>query len=152
MHDQMSQVEAMRAHLLSDATLSSNERDRREVILSDIAKRIQHDGDRVARPHADRARQFMPFAALKGYHDLAHDREQLTEPPHAMTEERAAALSQSIAHLTKGTLITVEHYEGDHYTTTRGRVSQVDETFRNLRVIKKDIAFDTIFSIELISQ
>lgn len=152
MPSQMNQVDEMIAQLSSDSTLDKHERERRENILRDIAARIKHDGDRVARPHAERARQFMPFAALKGYHELAHDRERVTEPKRVMTDEKANELSRTIASLSKGIMVSVEHYETDHYTITRGMVSQVDETFHNLRVIKKDIAFDTIFSIELLSQ
>ena len=29
----------------------------------------------IGRPHPDRARQFMPFAALRGYYDLVHAKE-----------------------------------------------------------------------------
>ena len=31
------------------------------------------------RPRADRAQQFMPFAALKGYYDLIRERERVAE-------------------------------------------------------------------------
>lgn len=36
----------------------------------------QHTSQRahVARPHPDRARQFLPFAALTGYYDLVRER------------------------------------------------------------------------------
>ena len=30
------------------------------------------------RPRADRAQQFMPFAALKGYYDLIRERERVS--------------------------------------------------------------------------
>ncbi len=51
--------------------LSASERARREVILNDIHKRVAENGPHQALPHPDRARQFMPFAALKGYHEMA---------------------------------------------------------------------------------
>ncbi|NPD31418.1 hypothetical protein HLV37_06015 [Eggerthellaceae bacterium zg-1084] len=42
------------------------ENERRAQLLSRIATRIRSDGPHQSHPHPDRARQFMPFAALKG--------------------------------------------------------------------------------------
>lgn len=60
------------------------ERERRRIVLDDIAARIREDGPRTARPSPDRGHQFKPFAALKGYHELAYQQEakvaQVVEP------------------------------------------------------------------------
>lgn len=45
--------------------LSPAEREYREQVLSDIARRVAAEGSRVATPSPDRGRQFLPFAALK---------------------------------------------------------------------------------------
>ena len=47
------------------------------------------------RPRADRAQQFMPFAALKGYYDLIRERERVVDALEArrvvhLTEPRNA--------------------------------------------------------------
>lgn len=57
------------------------ENERRQAILRDIEKRRSLDGPHVARAHPDRARQFMPFAALKGYGELVRDREEEVKDP-----------------------------------------------------------------------
>ena len=44
------------------------------------------------RRHADRAAQFMPFAALTGYYDLVRERERVSEPRREPSEEEAAAM------------------------------------------------------------
>lgn len=49
------------------ADVSQPERERRRSILDDIARRVAENGPRTAWDHPDRARQFMPFDALKGY-------------------------------------------------------------------------------------
>lgn len=69
-------LEALRSDALADASLSLYERERREAVLRDIAARVQQDGAHSARPHPNRARQFMPFAALRGFHELVHERSQ----------------------------------------------------------------------------
>lgn len=50
--------------------LSYEERERRAAVLEDIKRRICENGPHVAKPSPERARQFMPFAALKGYDSL----------------------------------------------------------------------------------
>lgn len=122
--------------------------DPHEGILRSIETRVQQDGVHSARPHPDRARQFMPFAALKGYHELARERERVSEPKRLMTEERATELSVIISRLSKGDMISVTHYEDGHYADTCGVVTEINETTRSLRVVKKPIDFDTIFSID----
>lgn len=50
--------------------ISHDERERRAAVLEDIKRRIREDGPHVAARGEERARQFMPFAALKGYDSL----------------------------------------------------------------------------------
>lgn len=57
-------------------SISAEERARRDAILRDIHTRIDEDGPHVARPFADRARQFMPFAALRGYGQMIEQAER----------------------------------------------------------------------------
>lgn len=96
----------------------------------------------------DRARQFMPFAALKGYYDLVQSRERVEEPFHVLTEEEALALSRTVARLKKGAVVRVVHYEEGAYVATCGVLSQIDTVFRNLTVVKRRIEFDAVRSIE----
>lgn len=52
------------------------ERQYRLAVLADIERRVAEDGPRIARPDPMRARQFMPFAALKGYGGLIAECEE----------------------------------------------------------------------------
>lgn len=56
--------------------ISAQERAYRESVLRDVRERVRIDGEHVARSHPDRARQFMPFSALKGYHEMAAAKEE----------------------------------------------------------------------------
>lgn len=122
----------------------------RETILRDIERRIAADGPHIARAHPIRARQFMPFAALKGHHELARSKERIPEPSRTMTEDRALELSQIIASLQKGDMARVTHYEGDAYVVTTGIVSEVVEAHHLLRIVRKPIYFEDIFAVETI--
>lgn len=55
------------------AGISADERAYRKRVLNDIARRVAEEGVHTAVPGDDRGRQFMPFAALKGYDDIVRD-------------------------------------------------------------------------------
>lgn len=148
--NETSNLQEVIARILSDSSLSQPEHQRRKGILRAIEEREREDGVYVAQSSPVRARQFMPFAALKGYHELAHERESVPEQKQLMTEERAAELSQDIARLSKGCSVSIVHYEGEHYINTCGVVSEIDEAFHRLYLGKKAISFDGILSLEIL--
>lgn len=98
---------------------------------------------------ANRARQFMPFMALKGYFDLCHERERVPQPRHELTEEEARDLSQTIAALRKGDMVRVTYYDGAAYVPCQGVLTEVVPELRYLRIVRKRIDFTDIRSIEL---
>ena len=67
------------------------------------------------RPRADRAQQFMPFAALKGYYDLIRERERVVESKRELTDEQALELSQRLAGLERREMASIVHYDGEAY-------------------------------------
>ena len=60
------------------AGISADERAYRSRVLDDIARRVAEEGVHTAVPGDDRGRQFMPFAALKGYDDIVRDSQEPT--------------------------------------------------------------------------
>lgn len=58
------------------AGISADERAYRKRVLNDIARRVAEEGIHAAVPGDDRGRQFMPFAALKGYDDIVRDSQE----------------------------------------------------------------------------
>ncbi len=99
-------------------------------------------------PRASRAAQFMPFAALTGYYELARKQERIVEPRHELTEEEALALSREMAQIKRGDLVRVTYYDWDAYRTTTGIVARIDTVFRRLQVVQTVIPFDDIRSIQ----
>lgn len=102
---------------------------------------------RLGKAHADRARQFMPFAALTGYFDLIQARQRTPQPFHELTEDEAAELSRRMAWVKKGTVVSIVYYDRDAYVTRQGMVSRIDEVERALWVVKERVAFDMILDI-----
>lgn len=74
---------ALKRDLLEECPL--DEKEHRTLILDAIERKLVRQGQRTARSHHNRARQFMPFAALKGYADMVQqqaEKETLSSKPH----------------------------------------------------------------------
>lgn len=116
----------------------------------DTALQGQRDSGLTAngRVRASRAAQFMPFAALTGYYELARQQERIVEPRHELTEDEALHLSRIITQVKRGDLIRVTYYDWNAYRTVSGMVARIDTTLRRLQIVKTVIPFDDIRSIE----
>ena len=100
----------------------------------------------------DRAMQFAPFAALKGYYETVRMQERITEPRRDVSEEDAETISYTLNNLRIGVTVKVRYYDIDSYTTITGVVAEINFPYRRLKVIKAAIPFDDIYSIELIGK
>ena len=108
----------------------------------------------------ERAKQFMPFAALKGYYEVIRERQNIYEEKKELSEDEAKVLSEKIALLKKGMMIKITYYkvftEEDNfsieknkgrYITLEGMVADIDDIFRILTIVKTKIPFDDILDI-----
>ena len=102
--------------------------------------------------HADRAMQFAPFAALKGYYECVRMQERITEPRKELSEDEAEAISNTLNKLQIGTTVKIRYYDIDAYTTIEGVVTELNPPYRRLKVVKTAIPFDDIYTIELLSK
>ena len=99
-------------------------------------------------PEINRARQFMPFAALKGYDKMIKERTVVHEPKRALSEDRMEMLSKKLCSLKRGTMINAEFFCGNGYTNIEGLVANVDTVFRTLTIVRTKIRFDDLWDIE----
>lgn len=97
---------------------------------------------------SDRAKQFMPFAALKGYYDFIYEREKISVPKKELSEDECAVLSAKLSSIEKGQVLKVIYYRDGEYVKQCGCVSKVDFTFRKLTIIKTEIDFDDVYDVE----
>ena len=102
--------------------------------------------------HADRAMQFAPFAALKGYYESIRMQERITEPRKELSEDEAEALSSTLNKLKVGTTIKIRYYDIDAYTNIEGVLTEINPPYRRLKVVKTAIPFDDIYTIELLGK
>lgn len=103
-----------------------------------------------SRRHADRARQFMPFASLRGYYDFIREQERVKEPRRELSEDDAQELSDVLGKTTRGVMLRVVFYDKDHYETAVGLVSKFDPVFRSLCIVRRKIPFSDIYRAEIL--
>lgn len=104
---------------------------------------------RGGRPRADRAQQFMPFAALTGYYQMIREMQRVAEERHELTDEEAASLDRVLSSVRRGDLVRVRYYEHDGYVSRTDIVRQVDPMLRKVRLAHMDIPFDDVLSVEI---
>ncbi|MGN0073350.1 MAG: hypothetical protein ACI36W_06125 [Coriobacteriales bacterium] len=103
-------------------------------------------------PRAERARQFMPFMALKGYYELCRQKERCPSPRRELTEEEALGLSQVVASLSKGDMVQVTFYDHDAYVIRQGVLAELVPELHYLRLVRQRIDFDDILAIEPVGE
>ena len=97
---------------------------------------------------SDRARQFLPFDALKGFKEAIKERQKVKVDKIELSEEMAEELSYKLNQVKKGMIIKVIHYDNEEYIETFGIVSEFDETFNYLKIVKTKILFENILDIQ----
>lgn len=96
----------------------------------------------------ERAKQFMPFAALKGYPEALRKKEKIVVQKVEFTEEYAQALDRKLHQVRKNDIITVIYFYKNEYLQVTGMVSRIDETSRILKIVNTRIRFDDIYDIK----
>ena len=93
---------------------------------------------------ADRAKQFMPFAALKGYEEALAQKEKIVVPKIELSEEMKAELDLQMKHIEKNDIIKIIYFKDGEYLQITG----IDVDARVLKVVNTKINFDDIYRIE----
>lgn len=98
----------------------------------------------------DRARQFLPFDALKGFSEALRKKEEIYTDKIELSEEMQEKLSYDLLKIEKGKSITVIYYYNRQYVKLEGIVKKIDFNYRKI-ILENDlkIFFDDIYRIEV---
>lgn len=99
-------------------------------------------------PRADRASQFMPFAALKGFEEALREKEHIEVEKILLTDEALEYLDYQLSLLHVGDMVTVIYYDFGSYVQKTGLISRIKKDARYLTVVTTDISFDNIREIQ----
>lgn len=97
----------------------------------------------------ERAKQFMPFAALRGYDAALRAKEKIVVDKAELSEEMKEELDRKLALIHKNDIITVVYYQKGEYLRLTGMVSRLDTGARLISIVNKKICFEDIYDIEL---
>ena len=95
----------------------------------------------------NRAKQFMPFAALKGYEEALRTKEKVVVEKIELSEEKKSELDYKIQQIQKNDMITVVYFLKDEYIKLEGMVSRLDTDARILKIVNTKIPFEDIYDI-----
>ncbi len=96
----------------------------------------------------DRAKQFAPFAALKGHEmELAKKRE-IVEARVELAEDEAEYINEKLANLRIGDNVEITYYGNKKYETVSGAVEKIYIYESSLQIKSKKISFYDIYRIE----
>ena len=96
---------------------------------------------------ADRARQFLPFDALKGYKEAIMAKRKVVIAKKELSEDDAETLSRKLLAVKIGMMIKVIYFHEDEYVAIEGMVSKIKFEERVLMIVKTKINFDDIINI-----
>ena len=97
---------------------------------------------------AARAKQFMPFAALKGYPEALRKKEKIIVPKIELSEDASEELDRKLRQVCKQDIITVVYFNKGEYLKQTGIVSRIDASAQVLKIVNTKIRFDDILNIE----
>lgn len=102
---------------------------------------------RTKMDRAQRAKQFMPFAALKGYEEALRTKEKIKVEKKELTEEQEDELNRQLLEIQKRDMVSVVYFEKEEYLKVTGMVSRIDRSAQILQVVNTKIEFRNILTV-----
>ena len=98
-----------------------------------------------------RAKQFMPFDAMKGLKEALAIREERHNrvEKRELSEDTIEHISTMLGRLELGMESTIEHHRAYHDVVSTGRVKAIDYVFKYVLLDGEKIYFDNIYDIKI---
>ena len=105
-----------------------------------------------------RAKQFMPFDAMKGLAEALKDREERHSrvQKHGISEEDQMRISETLCKVEKGSKVFISFFASFHDWEAEGIVTQMNRDYRFFRFSRigsnseEKICFDDLYDIRVI--
>ncbi len=106
-------------------------------------------GSRPKMSREERAKQFMPFAALKGYPDALRKKEKIVVPKLELSEDYAEELDRRLNQILPGDMATAVYFCDGEYLKVMGMVAKLDRDSRFLQIAGKKIPLQDLYSVSV---
>ena len=109
---------------------------------------------RVRMSREERAKQFLPFSAVRGLEEaLERKRQELfVEVPHVLCSDAEEEINDTLNNITKGDTVEIEFYDGVKNTLITGNVESVRNKTRDIVIDGKVIRFEVIGKLKLVEK
>lgn len=97
--------------------------------------------------NVERAKQFLPFNALRGFYNLVKNKEKIIMEKKELSSDELEILSYKFVQLKKGKIVKIKYYEQDGYVTFEGMITNIDTIFKTITLVDTLISFDNIIDI-----
>ena len=98
-----------------------------------------------------RAKQFLPFDALKGLQEALREKEVEHEEKIELSEETLSELNNSLKKKEKGSKVKIKFYKNGQYIEISGIVTNVDYIKKKIQIDKEEnIRVPDIISIFIV--
>jgi hypothetical protein len=98
---------------------------------------------------ADRAKQFIPFDALKGLKEALKEKEKIKVDKKELNEDEIQEISLVLKEVKKRDFVKVIYFSNNEYLVLEGMVSLIDYVYKKIKIIKTEIDFEDILSISI---
>ena len=98
---------------------------------------------------SERAKQFIPFSALKGLDEELTRAEKVLCQKRELLEDEAEELNRKLTDIEAGSRIEIEYYRMGEYVKKKGTVKRVDVVYRVIEVDDKKIKISSIVSVKV---
>lgn len=98
-------------------------------------------------PASERAKQFLPFAALKGLPEALAAKERIVVSKAELSPEMTEELDLKMHLLRCGCIASVIYFHQGEYLKTTGMVARIDTSSRLIQIVNTKISFDDIAQI-----
>ena len=95
----------------------------------------------------ERAKQFLPFAALKGYPAALRRKEKIVVPKVEFSEDYQERLDRRLRQIRVQDVVTAVYFLEGEYLKVTGMVSRIDRTARVLKIVNTKIPFDDLYDV-----
>ena len=98
-------------------------------------------------PASERAKQFMPFAAVKGLEEALAAKECVTVERGEPSEDAVEELNRKLQQLRVGEVATAEYHTGSDYRRITGMVAKIDPVEKFLQIVGVRIPFSALVEL-----
>ena len=99
--------------------------------------------------NVERAKQFLPFNALRGYYTLIKEKEKIKENRKILSIDEYERLEREFSKVEIGRIVWIKYYLDDHYEEIEGMVSKIDLILKKIQVVKKEIKIKDIIDLKI---